>query len=96
MQSDGAPERSCCKYLWGNTLARGSSAVDDEPLRHPSSELLLQQNGDGGGGGQFQEGERGIVGVRYGAKAGQCAMEKPGSSQAGASGGHVLRMTRHP
>lgn len=58
MQSDRAPERSCCKYLWGNTLARGSSAVDDEPLRHPSSELLLQQNGDGGE--QFQEGEGGL------------------------------------
>lgn len=32
----------------GNTLARGSTTVDDEPLRHPSSELLLQQNGDRG------------------------------------------------
>lgn len=70
----------------GNTLARGSTAVDDEPLRHPSSELLLQQNGDRG---------RTVSGRKEKGGSRKWIWAKSGSSQAGASGGHVLRMTRH-
>lgn len=43
--------------------------MDDEPLRHPSSELLLQQNGDGGGGDSFRK-EKGDCGSEIRAKAG--------------------------
>lgn len=79
MPSDGAPRRRSCKYLWGNTLAWGSSAVDDEPLWRALRETKWKQ------GKSFRE-EKSIVGNGRLVRS---------ISQAWASGGHVLQMTRH-